>query len=90
MARWWPARWWATLSLRARLTLTATALFSFAVMTGAVLLLILQRYALLHTPDNSAAKSASDTARLVESGKPLPNPILPTTAGVSAIQIVGP
>src|SRR5438270_3807396 len=87
MASWWPARWWASLSLRARLTLLATALFSLAVFTGAALLLVLQRYALLHTLDNSASKSASDTATLVMQGK-LPNPLVPTTGGVVAMQLV--
>ena len=38
-----PRRWWDRQSLRARLTLLATALFSLAVVTGAVLLLVLQR-----------------------------------------------
>ena len=87
MANWWPVRWWASLSLRARLTLLATALFSLAVFTGAALLVILQRYALLHTLDNSASKSASDTATLVLQGK-VPTSIVPTTGGVVAMQIV--
>jgi len=87
MASWWPARWWAALSLRARLTLLATALFSFAVLTGAALLLVLQRYALLHTLDNSASKSASDAAALVSQSK-IPNPLVPTTGGVVAMQVV--
>ncbi|MDT4937809.1 MAG: hypothetical protein QOG80_1480 [Pseudonocardiales bacterium] len=84
---WWPARWWGTLSLRARLTLLATALFSLAVVTGAALLLILQRYALLHTLDTSAAKSASDTAQLYLSGKQ-PRTLVPTTGGVTYMQVV--
>jgi signal transduction histidine kinase len=85
--RWGPVRWWTSLSLRARLTLLATALFSFAVVTGAALLLVLQRYALLHTLDNSATKSASDTAALVIAGK-LPAPLVPTTGGVVGMQVV--
>ena len=83
----WPLRWWARQSLRARITLLATALFSFAVLTGAVLLLVLQRYALVRTLDNSAEKSAKDTAALYESGKS-PATVLPTTGGVIAMQVV--
>ncbi|HJQ41497.1 MAG TPA: hypothetical protein VJ831_00300, partial [Jatrophihabitantaceae bacterium] len=83
----WPLRWWARQSLRARLTLLATALFSFAVLTGAVLLLVLQRYALVRTLDNSAEKSAKDTAAIYKSGKS-PATVLPTTGGVIAMQVV--
>jgi signal transduction histidine kinase len=82
-----PARWWEAQSLRARLTLLATALFTLAVATGAVLLLVLQRYALLRTLDNSAAKSASDIAQIFQSGKSPAN-VVPTTGGVTAIQVV--
>ncbi|MDT4891344.1 MAG: hypothetical protein QOE97_379 [Pseudonocardiales bacterium] len=83
----WPARWWANQSLRARLTLLATALFSLAVATGAVLLLVLQRYALIRTLDNSADKTAMDIARNALSGK-LPTTVIPTTGGVTALQVV--
>jgi signal transduction histidine kinase len=82
-----PARWWARQSLRARLTLLATALFSLAVVTGAVLVLVLQRYALLRTLDNSAAKTASDIAQIFRSGK-MPATVVPTTGGVTAVQVV--
>lgn len=83
----WPAHWWAQQSLRARLTLLATALFSFAVLTGAVLVIVLQRYALTRTLDNSAAKTASDIAHIFESGK-RPSTVVPTTGGVTAVQVV--
>jgi signal transduction histidine kinase len=82
-----PLRWWARQSLRARLTLVATALFSFSVATGAVLLLGLQRYALVHTLDNSAAKTASDIARKFTNGRS-PTTVVPTTGGVTAVQVV--
>jgi signal transduction histidine kinase len=84
---WWPIRWWTSLSLRGRLSLVATALFTFAVVTGAALLLVLQRYALLHTLDSSAAKAASDAAANVTSGR-IPHPLVPTTGGVVAMQVV--
>jgi signal transduction histidine kinase len=83
----WPARWWANQSLRARLTLLATALFSLAVATGAVLLLVLERYALVRTLDNSADKTATDIARNALIGK-LPATVIPTTGGVTAVQVV--
>ena len=62
----WPGRYWARQSLRARLTLLATALFSIAVATGAVLVIVLQRYALLRVLDASARRPRSDVARQVD------------------------
>lgn len=82
-----PARWWARQSLRARLTLVATALFSFAVVTGAVLVLVLQRYALLRVIDDAADRTATDIAQQFVSGKDLTT-VYPTTAGVTAVQVV--
>ena len=82
-----PRRWWDRQSLRARLTLLATALFSLAVVTGAVLLLVLQRYALTNVLDASALKTGRDIARLVRADK-LPRPVEPTTGGIAAVQIV--
>ena len=84
---WWPVRWWTSLSLRGRLSLVATALFTLAVVTGAALLLVLQRYALLHTLDNSAVKAASDAAANAKVNK-IPNPLVPTTGGIAAMQVV--
>jgi len=83
----WPARWWARQSLRARLTLLATALFTFAVVTGAVMLLVLQKYALTRVLDSSASKTATDIARQFTSGQNPTTP-LPTTGGVNAVQVV--
>lgn len=82
-----PHGWWAKQSLRARLTLLATALFSFAVITGAVLLLVLQRYALSRVLDQNAVQTARDTARLVAAGK-LPPTVQPTTGGIAALQVL--
>lgn len=90
MSHWgvlaWPGRYWARQSLRARLTLLATALFSIAVATGAVLVIVLQRYALLRVLDASARKSALAVARQV-SEQPVPTTVNPTT-GVTAVQVL--
>jgi signal transduction histidine kinase len=83
----WPARWWAQQSLRARLTLLATALFSFAVITGAVLLLFLQRYALTRVLDQSATRTANDIAKQFVGGRG-PAIVEATTGGITAVQVV--
>lgn len=85
--RSWPLRWWARQSLRARLTLLATALFSLAVVTGAVLVLILQRTALLRVLDASAQQTAIDIAQQIKNGKQSTT-VIPTTGGVLEVQVV--
>ncbi len=91
MGRWgilaWPARYWARQSLRARLTLLGTALFSIAVATGAVLVVFLQRYALVRVLDSSALKSAVDVGVQVR-GNPALQQVLPTTGGVTEVQVL--
>ena len=82
-----PRQWWDRQSLRARLTLLATALFSFAVITGAVLLLVLQRYALVRVLDQSATKTARDIAAQFDDGRG-PTLVTATTSGISAVQVV--
>ena len=82
-----PRGWWIRQSLRARLTLLATALFSFAVITGAILLLVLQRYALTNVLDSSANKTAGQIAKLFASGKE-PTTLPPTSGGITAVQVV--
>ena len=83
-----PRQWWVRQSLRARLTLLATALFSAAVITGAVLLLYVQRSALTRVLDQSANKTANETARLLKESKVPPDPLPPTSGGVTAVQVV--
>lgn len=83
----WPRQWWVRQSLRARLTLLATALFSAAVLTGAILLLYVQRSALTRVLDQSANKTANETARLIKEGK-LPKTLPPTSGGVTGVQVV--
>jgi hypothetical protein len=82
-----PGRWWARQSLRARLTLLATALFSMAVVTGAVLVLVLQRYALVRVLDSAAAKTAHDIAQQFANGSH-PRIVDPTTSGIEGVQVV--
>jgi signal transduction histidine kinase len=84
---WWPRQWWVRQSLRARLTLLATALFSAAVITGAVLLLVVQRSALTRVLDQSATKTANEIARLFRSGKE-PAILPPASGGITAVQVV--
>ena len=83
----WPARWWARQSLRARITLIATALFSVAVGTGGILAIELQRYALVRVLDSSAQTSARDVAAELQTHPDL-RTVVPTTGGVTAIQVV--
>jgi signal transduction histidine kinase len=93
VSRWgvlaWPGRYWARQSLRARITVLATVLFSLAVATGAVLLIVLQRYALVRVLDSTAQKTAVDIAAQVRKHPAIPNEtVYPTTGGVSAVQVL--
>jgi signal transduction histidine kinase len=87
--RWfgWPRRYWARQSLRARITLLATALFALAVATGAVLVVVLQRYALVRVLDSSAHTTAVAVARQLRSNPTLQT-VTPTTGGVTAVQVL--
>jgi len=84
----WPAQWWAQQSLRARLTLIATALFTCAVIAGVILVLVGQRYALTRVLDQSASRTARDVAEQLTDGRRPANPIVPTTGGIAAVQVV--
>lgn len=83
----WPRRWWVRQSLRARLTLLATALFTLAVVTGAILAIVLQRYALVRVLDGSAVKTGRDLAKQLAGGR-VPTTLVPTTGGIAAVQLV--
>jgi signal transduction histidine kinase len=87
LRRSWPLRWWARQSLRARLTLLATALFTLAVATGAVLVLVLQRKSLVRVLDASAQKTGTDIAQQIAQGKQS-NTVIPTTGGVLEVQVL--
>src|SRR5919197_2095895 len=82
-----PRQLWVRQSLLARLTLIATALFSAAVITGVVLLLVVQRAALTRVLDQSANKTANQVARLFRSGDG-PRTLPPTSGGITAVQVV--
>jgi signal transduction histidine kinase len=82
-----PTRWWARQSLRARITLLATALFAVAVATGAVLVITLQRYSLLRVLDSSAARAADDVADQIQR-HPGQTTLRLTTGGIGAVQVV--
>ena len=78
----WPGRYWARQSLRARITLLATAIFALAVATGAILLIVLQRYALVRVLDAAAQRSASEIVnRQLRNKHQLPSTVTATAGG---------
>jgi signal transduction histidine kinase len=83
----WPVRWWGRQSLRARLTIVGTAIFSLAVLTGTILILQLQRYALLNVLDSSAQKTATSAIQQL-AANPGQTQVEPTSGGVTSVQIV--
>ncbi|MDQ2750209.1 MAG: HAMP domain-containing protein, partial [Actinomycetota bacterium] len=87
LRRSWPLRWWSRQSLRARLTLLASALFTVAVVTGTILVLILQRKSLVRVLDASAQKTATDIAQQIKQGKQSTT-VVPTAGGVLEVQVV--
>ena len=58
----WLSHLWRGQSLRARITIVATTLFAFAVITGAILLLVLQRTSLIRSLDSQAIKTGQAVA----------------------------
>ncbi len=74
------------LSLRARLTIIATAVVAVTLAISAVLLLAVVRHSVLHSLDDSARQQAKDVAALAHSGQ-LPDPV-PVGAGTAGVQIV--
>lgn len=83
----YPVRWWRCRSLRARITLLATALFSVALILAGVILLFTVGKSLLNTLDSSAERSGTEVAALVKSGR-LPQQVLAGSGGVSLVQVV--
>ncbi|HMG31699.1 MAG TPA: ATP-binding protein [Jiangellaceae bacterium] len=77
---------WPALSLRARLTVVATALVALALLAGTVLLLVALQRSLVAALDESARQRARDVAALVDS-RQLPDPI-PVAAGTPLVQVV--
>jgi signal transduction histidine kinase len=74
------------MGLRARLTLTATAVVAVTLAASGVLLLLAVRYSVLHSLDDSARQQAKDVAALAQSGR-LPDPV-PVGAGTAGVQVV--
>jgi signal transduction histidine kinase len=82
----WPGgapRW----SLRARLTIVATALLGVGIAAGAALLVITGSRALQAAVDSGALQSAREVAALVDSDR-LPDPVPQGGEGTAAIQVV--
>ena len=77
---------WPALSLRARLTVVATALVALALLAGTVLALVALQRSLVAALDESARQRARDVAALVDS-RQLPDPI-PVAAGTPLVQVV--
>jgi signal transduction histidine kinase len=75
------------LSLSARITIVATLLFSFAVASASIFVILLSRYALTHVMDSSADKSASDIADQFVAGHGS-STVTPTSGGVLYVQVV--
>jgi signal transduction histidine kinase len=82
-----PSQWWRRRSLRARITLLATALFTVALVLAGVVLLFTVGKSLLNTLDSSAQRSGAEVAALIQSGK-LPQQVLAGSGGVSLVQVV--
>lgn len=80
-------RWWRYRSLRARITLLATTIFTVALILAGVILLVTVGKSLLNTLDSSAERTGTDVAALVNSGK-LPQQVLAGSGGPSMVQVV--
>lgn len=78
--------WWTGRSLRARLTLLATAVLAAGLAAGSVLLLQTLHRAQISTLDAGAQRTAQDVATLVNAGR-LPEPI-PAGIGTAVVQVV--
>jgi signal transduction histidine kinase len=82
----WLGDLWRSQSLRAHITVAATVLFAIAVLSGAVLLIALQRLSLVRLLDGSADSASSGIATLVHPGA-TPR-TLPSSGGVDRAQVV--
>jgi heavy metal sensor kinase len=80
-------RWWRRRSLRARITLLATAVFTVALLLAGVILLATVGRSLLNTLDSSAERTGNEVAALVNTGR-LPQQLLTGSGGVSMVQVV--
>ena len=80
------ARWWRCRTLRARITLVATAVFTVALLLAGVILVVTVGRSLLNTLDSSAERTGNEVAALVNTGR-LPQQLL-AGGGVSLVQVV--
>jgi signal transduction histidine kinase len=80
-------RWWHRRTLRARITLLATAVFTVALILAGVILLVTVGKSLLNTLDSSAERTGTDVAALVNTGR-LPSQVLAGSGGASMVQVV--
>jgi signal transduction histidine kinase len=85
--RSFPVRWWRRRTLRARITLLATGVFTIALLLAGVILLVTVGRSLLNTLDSSAERTGNQVAALVNSGR-LPQQLLTGSGGVSMVQVV--
>ena len=76
-----------TWSLRARLTVVATALLGVGIAAGAVLLVVTGSRTLQAAVDSGALQSAREVAALVDSDQ-LPDPVPQGGEGTAAIQVI--
>jgi signal transduction histidine kinase len=82
-----PVRWWRTRSLRARLTLVATALLAAGLAASAVLLVVTVARSLQAGVDAGALQSAEEIAALVD-GDRLPDPVPVGGETAAVVQVV--
>ncbi len=80
-------RWWRRRTLRARITLLATTVFSIALILAGVILLVTVGKSLLNTLDSSAERTGTGVAELIKMGK-LPQEVLASSGGPSMVQVV--
>ncbi|MGI8869211.1 MAG: ATP-binding protein [Mycobacteriales bacterium] len=83
-------RWWGRLSLRARLTTTATAVLCIGLLVAGVALIWALNRSLTGALDSSARRTAAQIAALVESGDALPNPLPVGDGNTVLVQVVNP
>src|SRR5438445_731179 len=83
-----PARWWRRRSLRARITVLATALFTLTLVFAGVALLFTVGKSLLNTLDASARRTGNEVANLVETNRLPKTLVTGSGGGVSYVQVV--
>jgi signal transduction histidine kinase len=80
------AEWWRRTSIRARLTLAATAVLAVGLAAGGALLIVTVRASLVTALDDGALATARDVATLVEAGR-LSDPV-PVGGPTRLVQVV--